>query len=351
MITLLLLTLLSILVAVFAFTVKVEEKVARNAKDDLKMAFAARGGLAWVRGYLRADRADPDGQRLDSVREDWATFEPGLTLGDVQLEVVVADCERKLNVNLLAREDHREFASAVLRRLLERLYPDDAEIDPTEVAERIADYVDVDEDGDYEDGAWNGTVISPAELLAVPGIPAAVWLGTTEESFDPEDPEAELVPGLLTFLTAWGAETLNLNTMDRDLFWAMLPDEDATGKTIDRDEVLDQIDLFRTGGTEEDPAPEGEDGDELPGADFETVDALATQIQGLSNIFPKSVKAGSASAGESAPPLPKELLTVNSLDFEVTIYASRAGLARRFQAILRRGEEEFNVLMWRELNQ
>jgi hypothetical protein len=321
------------------------------------MAFAARGGLAWVRGYLRADRADPDGQSLDSIREDWATFEPGLTLGDVQLEVDVADCERKLNINLLAKEDRRDFAASVLRRLLERLYPDDAEIDPTEVAERIADYIDVDDEGEYEDEAWNGTVISPAELLNVPEIPAAVWLGSTEEDFDPEDPEAEPVPGLLTYLTAWGGEALNVNTMDRDLFWAVLPDEDASGKAIDRDEVLDQIDLFRTGGTEEEPPPEVNEGEELPGADFANVEALATEIQGLSNIFPPAGKSGNSSttegssSEESAPSLPKELLTVTSLDFEVTVQASRAGLSRTFQGILRRGEEEFNVLLWRELSQ
>ncbi|MHC4832065.1 MAG: hypothetical protein ACYTFT_17215, partial [Planctomycetota bacterium] len=80
-----------------------------------------------------------------------------------------------------------------------------------------------------------------------------------------------------------------------------------------------------------------------------------TKIDGLSSIFPRR-RRGGAAGGETtagnqpaAEPLPKDRLTVVSQDFVIIVHATRNDLRRSFEALLRRGEEQFYVLMWREL--
>ncbi|MFC1706402.1 hypothetical protein ACFL59_06195 [Planctomycetota bacterium] len=346
--SLLLLTLLVVLITQFAWTAKVEEKVARNARDDLKMVMAARGTLAFVRAHLRADRADPETARVDSLREDWAENLNGpLTVGDVSLDLTVEDCERKLNVNLLANEKTKAFAAGALRRLVLRLLDQlEIEEEDAEVAERIIDYIDTDKEGDHESGAKNGPLLGPEELYAIRDIPIELLQGGVPED---ADEETEPVPGLLEFLTAWGNERLNLNTISNDLLYAVLPDKDAKERPINRDDVIEAIEKFRTGGTEDEPAPEPEEGEERPGEDFKRVEDL-TRIGGLTDIFPKQ-QTGNPSGQNTQQkpgPLPKELLSVTSQDFLITVTASREGLTRRFEALLRRGKDAFYVLMWRE---
>lgn len=397
MLALLLLTLMTAVVYQLFWTTQVEERLVENARDDTKVAFASRGILGLVRAHLRADRNDPEHAGFDSLREGWAReLNQDITIGDVTLTLQVEDCERRLNVNLLAQKETRAWARDVLVRLLQRLEVE--EPTPEEIADRIADFLDPDTDGDFESGARNGPVLSPEELLVIEGIPGEIWHGSatgagaegSEESgstlggllesvgLGGADEELEPRPGLLTFLTAWGTGRLNPNTADIDLMFAVLPPNDAQQKPLDREAIIEEIDRFRTGGEEAEGELAGAAGvalapaggaleGEPPGQDFRSIDDLKT-IPGLQNIFPPPAQGGKGGAsgasstgegGQPAPPqpLPRELLTVSSQDFLVTIEAratgtgtqSDIGLVRRFEALLRRGDEEFSVLMWREL--
>src|SRR5947209_4401275 len=85
--TLLVLSILIVRISQFSWSAKVERTIARNAKDDLKMNFAARGAVAYAQAFLRADRALQT--NLDSMREDWAdpTKFQSVRVGDVSLKI------------------------------------------------------------------------------------------------------------------------------------------------------------------------------------------------------------------------------------------------------------------------
>ncbi|MHC4392605.1 MAG: hypothetical protein ACYS22_15005, partial [Planctomycetota bacterium] len=160
MLALLTFALLAIMVTQFAWTAKVDDRLSRNSSDDLKMNFAARGALAYTRGYLRADRNDEETTKLDSLREEWAdALNQPVTMGDVALELEVHDAESRLNVNLIGRKDTKAFAAGVLRRLCAHLNLENAD----EVSDRIIDFIDEDAEGDYEEDAKNGPLLSPEE--------------------------------------------------------------------------------------------------------------------------------------------------------------------------------------------
>ncbi|MHC4392891.1 MAG: hypothetical protein ACYS22_16480, partial [Planctomycetota bacterium] len=232
-----------------------------------------------------------------------------------------------------------------------------------------------DDEGDYEEAAKNGPLLSPEELFAIKEIPDLIWFGPPggEEGSEEgglealmgliggggdEGGEGVQTVGLFPMLTCWGTERLNPNTMPRELFSAVLPEKDTAGQELDRDAIIERIDQFRTGRVEgeEEPPPVSEDG-VVPGEDFAKVDDL-TKIDGLSSIFPRRGRGGGAApagsggtaGNEPAPePLPKDRLTVVSQDFVIIVHATRNDLRRSFEALLRRGEEQFYVLMWREL--
>lgn len=368
----LVLSILIIMITQFAWSSKVERTVARNARDDLKMQFAARGSVSVLRAYLRADRAKQ--QPLDSLREDWADpakyqsihMGPSGSSG-VNMTIAVKDCESLLNVNLLAGDTaSRDFAAGVLRRLaVDRLQiPDGAEL-----VEHIVDYVDQDTTGQFESGARNAPLFHPDELLDMPGLTPdqiQALIGT------PDDPQTGTVAkrGLLEFLTAFGSKKMNINTVESDLLWALLPEQDTAGATVDRDAVLTAIEEFRTGPasstssttTTPPPAPTtGGSAEDKPGTDFKKVDELGS-IPGLSpRIFQAAAPTPSSPSPSSPPPttpgpppvqkgIPRKFLTVEAEDFRMMIDASCNGLTnKRYEVILKRGKEEFNVLLWREV--
>ncbi|GIW71532.1 MAG: hypothetical protein KatS3mg102_1074 [Planctomycetota bacterium] len=344
--SLLLLALLCVLVSQLAFSAKVDHDLAANARDDLKLELAGRSALALVRAHLRADWASPQGKQVDSLREPWAeqAVAAPMLVGDVRVTVRIEDAERRLNVNLLALEQSRQFAARVLADLCAYLRLPQAD----EVAERIADWIDTDEQGRFERGARNGPLFHPSELLEIPELPAEALLGGV-------DAEGNPYPGLLEFVTTWGSGLLNLNTMPAELLWAVLPPQDANGRPIDRDAALQAILEFRTGAAPDQPAPPSSPGAPPPGQDFENVDALK-RIPGLADVFPPPATGGAAggagTGGAQQPARPRglrEQLTVRSQDFLVRIEASHAEQLRRYEALLRRDEQGFRVLLWREL--
>ena len=356
--SLMLLTILIVIVSKIAFTAKVDTRVARNSADNTKLYFAARGTLALTRAYLglvaqsQATTATPaEGESagsagtVHSLRQNWAREQLNTThqLGDVSVNLTVEDCERRLNVNLLAESETRDFAAGVLLSLCERLALDDAEA----IAEAMADHIDSDTEGTYEkETSQNGPLLHISELLAIKDIPETVWTGQVLD-------DGTETAGLLQFLTACGSRTLNINTMDADLFWAALPATDAEGTAIDRDAALAEIQLFRTG-SEEGEVSEAETeapatgytantATEIPGEDFEAVDKL-TSMAGLSNIFKQITVEGK----KVDNPL-KKRFGVQSTEFMLDIVASHNGQSRHYESSILLFEDAYHTLLWREL--
>jgi type II secretory pathway component PulK len=380
---LLVLSILIILITQFGFSVKVDEKISRNSKDDVKAIFAARGALAYVRAVLREDRKK---SKVDSLREDWAGEAlQAVRIGDTDVTLKVEDCERRLDLNLLGDPATRPFARNTIAHLCEKLGIDEPA--PAEIADRIADYVDPDTDGDYEAGAKNAPLDAPEELFAIKEIPEDVLVGRPAQG---EQPERK---GLLQFFTVWGAKKININTMPLELAYAILPDK--VGQTsLDasaRDDAVQKIDAFRTGGdssSSSNPGTGANGQEEKPGKDFESVQQLGQVVPqiapalaprnggpgpGNNNNNNNNNGGGGAPGPSDAAAKPPaslgEMLTVSAQDYRIEItvaagvpqagvgYASASdaaaaaanALERRYEAILRRGKDHFDVLFWREV--
>jgi general secretion pathway protein K len=368
---LLVLTILIILITQFAYSVKVEEKVARNSKDDVKALFAARGALAYVRAFLREDRRKES--PADSLREDWASEKlSAVRVGDAEVHMKVEDCDRALNVNLLADESTKDFAKGVLERLCARLEIDDA----AAVAARIADYIDRDAEGDYETGAKNGPIAHVDELLEIRDIPAEAFFGGPAARATANDPNAQPKRGLFApepLLTAWGSKKININTAPNDLLWAMIP-EAVGGKPFtseQRDQAVQKIVDYRAGTDSSGTGAGARTGtgnatEALPGNDFEKVDDLGRVVPDLAPLLrAQAAPAGGSTGGGDQPgggdgkaavkakPF-RDMIGVSALDYRITIdvsvgTTSAAAYQAHYEAILRRGTDAFDTLLWREV--
>jgi hypothetical protein len=369
------LSILIILITQFAWSAKVERTIAHNSKDDLKMFFAARGTIAFVRAQLRADRVKSP--KFDSLREDWA--DPSLnslTIGDVQLTLDLEDCDRFLNVNLLNDPQTKAFAHDTLMNLAKRLQIDN----PEEIVERITDYVDADSDGQYEAGARNLPLFHADELLDMPGLTPDHMLALLG-IHPPVGSDVQPRKGLLEFLTASGSKKLNINTCPTDLF-ASLPFEQYGIANPDRDSIASALDSYRTGqdsgtgsstgsstGTSTKASTASSTGGSTgdpnakPGNDFETIDQIK-KVSGLEQLQLPALAPGPGQPAAPAQPAqpsatppggqaPKislrRVLDVSALDWRILVDANRSGLATRYEIVLRRGVDEFDTLMWREV--
>jgi len=400
--TLLVLAILIVVVAQFAFTVKVDERIAKNGLSDLKCTAGARGAIAFVKAYLRDDLVAagtgtgtgagagsgaggggtgaggtpgaPGGSgQVDSLREKWASEEvKSLAVGDVSIQLELEDAERKLNVNLLAEEAKKPEIARILISLCARLEVEE----PEQVANRIIDWIDKDTDGEYESGAKNGPLSTIEEIFLIPELKAEALLGSVGEDGTEKQ-------GVYKFLTVFGRGTLNINTMPTELLFAMLPEMDAQQRPIDREAAVNAIIEHRTGtnpattttgGTAPapTPAPTADPADPdapPPGNDFTSVDDL-TKLPGLDQLFPRApggaggggggpgggpgggggggAAAGGAGGGPAKTAL-KDLLGVQSRDFVLEIRATRGPIVKRVRAVVRRSRETIDTVYWKEL--
>ena len=112
MMVLIVVMVFAVMAGLFAYSMKVETKLARNAAFDSDFEWAARSGVQYVCWILANDTAGPMGQ-FDSMRNKWAGG-PGDTngpLAEVDLNQPIElgnarigppkieDCDSKFNIN------------------------------------------------------------------------------------------------------------------------------------------------------------------------------------------------------------------------------------------------------------
>jgi len=107
---------LAVLAAGFAYSMRVEVKLARNASSERELEWLGRSGVELAR-YVLGQQMLISAEPYDSLNQKWAGGPGGLAtsnspLADIQLENVeigggrisikIVDCERKMNINLAA---------------------------------------------------------------------------------------------------------------------------------------------------------------------------------------------------------------------------------------------------------
>jgi type II secretory pathway component PulK len=109
-IVMIVITMLSILAGGFAYSMKVETKLARNATFDTEMEWLGRSGIELARYVIGQQRNIPN-EPYDSLNQKWAggplptngllsdIFLDNVPIGNGSVTVKITDAERKFNIN------------------------------------------------------------------------------------------------------------------------------------------------------------------------------------------------------------------------------------------------------------
>lgn len=189
---------LAVLAGAFAYSMKVETKLAGNSINETQLQWAGRSGIDYARWVLSLELSAPGtGQRYDSLDQAWAggQFETNDVLASVQHENIIigpgavikkwiaVDTERKFNINLALNYPE------VLQQALINVGADATQI-PI-IISSVQDWIDPDDsireggaESEYYQGmdppyvAKNGPIDDLSELLMIKGIrdnPELYW--------------------------------------------------------------------------------------------------------------------------------------------------------------------------------
>lgn len=327
-------TVLGILAAGFAYSMKVETKLAQNANSETELIWLGRSGVEYAR-YILAQQLALGCEPYDSLNQVWAGGPGGACtsnsvlahlslkdyqLGDGSFSITITDMERKYNINVADE--------AALQQAL-RLVGVDAG-DSSSIAASILDWIDPDDNthiGGAENNyyqsltppyfAKNGPIDDLSELLLVKGVTPEIYWGGVATNHPRAFFQARLGTigsitdsggygvGLSDIFTPISNGRININTASfTTLQMVPLVDENVASRIIE----------LRSGG---DPTlgavgPIGSPGFSVP-------DALVT-----------------AGLSRQAAQYASSFFTVRSSTFKVEVDAQVAGYSRRFFAILAR---------------
>lgn len=329
-------TVLSILAAAFAFSMKVETKLAQNANSEAELIWLGRSGVEFAR-YVLAQQMAIGNEPYDALNQKWAGGPGGLgtsnsvlatislkdnPLGSGKFSVTITDLERKCNIN---SADQPALEQAL------RLVGVDAG-DSSGIAASILDWIDPDNnthvggtESDYYQGlsppyfAKNQPIDDLSELLLVRGVTPEIYLGGAATNHPPAafqrkwtgvgmkvEPAGYGI-GLAELFTPISNGRININTASLTTL-QMIPfvDEAIAGRIIELRAGPDGA-----SGTEDD-TPAG-----MPGIDVRSV-------------------LLSAGLNQPAAQFAAQSCTVRSSTFQVQVDAEIAGYRRQYLAILAR---------------
>lgn len=184
---------LGVLAGGFAYSMKVETKLARNAGHESELEWLGRSGVELARYVLAISMTVPNEGNYDALNQKWAGGPMGtneilasislddVTLGRGKFSVKIIDLERKMNIN--------SADETILRQALTLMGANAVDMPP--IVDAIRDWIDPDDntrlngtEDDYYLGlkppyeAKNGPIDDLSELLLVRGVsPEMFWGG------------------------------------------------------------------------------------------------------------------------------------------------------------------------------
>ena len=335
---------LSMLAGGFAYSMKVETKLARNANSEAELEWLGRSGVEYARWVLANSLLDPT-QNYDSLDQPWATGSGWLgptnnPIAEVQKDVhlgngtftwTITDLERKFNIN-----SPEPVLQQVLPQALTLMGVDAGEATP--IVNSILDWIDPDDqthvegaENDYYQNlrppytAKNGPIDDISELLLIKGITPEIYYGMAATNYQPSyfsqqrdrfGRSAAAVPavavGLTSLFTPLSIGKINLNTASA--------------------EVLQVI----------------------PGVDAMIAEAIVGGRAGVSDPSAPGLMGPYRSVNEVSrmPNIPREIVgqlsqfcDVHSRTFQVEVNAEVGGYKRTFYAVLgRNGPRDVQIL-------
>jgi len=325
---------LTILAAGFAYSMKVETKLARNANNEAELEWLGRSGVEYARWVLANSLANPM-EPYDSLDQPWATglgwlgptnnpiaeVQNPITLGRGTISWKITDLERKFNIN-----SPEPILQQVLPQALTLMGVAPGEATP--IVNSILDWTDPDdqthvegaENSDYESltppyTAKNGPIDDISELLLIKGITPDIYYGLTATNYQPSyfsqqrnrfgqaNAGPTIAVGLTDLFTPLSSGKVNLNTTSAEVL-QMIPGIDPM--------IADAIISGRQG--EPDPGAPGMLGP------YRSVN----EVSRMPNVPPDIVRQLG------------QYCDVRSRTFQVQVDADVGGYKRTFYAILGR---------------
>ena len=329
-------TVLMILAAAFAYSMKVETKLAQNADSDEQLLWLGRAGVERARWILALEGKQP----FTCKNQIWAggpgmgaeTNGPlaGISLSDFPVgegfvSLKFSELESKININTAD--------GPLLRQVLTAMGADAGEL--SSVADSILDWIDPDNatrpagaESDYYQGlnppyyAKNAPMDDISELLLVKGVTQAMFRGGTDTNvmagpfqrhklgFGNAPGQApDYAFGLQDVFTPFSSGLVNINTADANVL-STLPGMD----TISVQNIL----KYRAG-------PDGSEGDDddMP--------------------FQNLTQLSAAGVNPQIVPLMSRYLTTFGNTYEVRITARMGDVKREFVAVLFRNGPNVDV--------
>ena len=346
-IVMLVILVLATLAGAFAYSMKVEMTLARNANYESQLEWLGRSGVELARYVISEQAKIPGEGNYESLNQKWAGGPGGMgttnsSLAEISLEnnqlgggtfsVKITDLERKFNINM-ANQDVLQQAMVVVMGM-------DASVVPS-ISDSIIDWIDKDEDNhlsgvesDYYMAlappymAKNGPMDDISELLLIKGIfenPEIYWGSSSTNHpvsayqsrdngrpFDDANRPSYPV-GLVDIFTTLSIGKINVNTASATTL-QMIPgmDENMAAGTIQLRAGPDGVD-----GTEDDtPLPNVGELINVPGANRQMVTQMSRYCG------------------------------VRSATFEVQVDVQLGTVTRQYSAVLRRGNRpgDFAIL-------
>lgn len=224
---------LGVLAASFAFSMKVELRLAGNLAKEPDMEWLGRSGLELARFVLAEKARIPEERGFDALSQMWAGGPLGtnevlmqislsdVRLGEGRINVRIQDLERKFNVNVVDEP--------FLDRTMQVMGVDPVASDV--IVDSLLDWLDGNQEprlngADGEDYITtpnppfppyipkNGPIDHIAELLLIRGIETSLYYGLGGETSSPlsnSNPSPETV-GLRDIFTSIGGPRVNINT-------------------------------------------------------------------------------------------------------------------------------------------
>ncbi len=350
-IVMIVIVVLSVLAGGFAYTMKVETKLARNSTFETDMEFLGRSGIELGRYVLAMQLLAPGEANYTALNQKWAGGWGGTNelladidlsnneLGPGRFSVRIVDMERKFNLSQI-----HENNAAILEKALDVIGVDASEI--STITDSFLDWVDTDEktrphgaeSRDYtrKDSkrpyySKNGPVDDLAEFLLIKGVTPGIYFGSTRSHLSSDgagvhrrQPHARMMDesplptgsgfGLLDLFTpiSGSGVAVNVNTASPEVL-ELLPGLDAS---------LARAIISSRDGSDNQPGTE----DDVPfinTGELINVPGLDPQImQGVRNF-----------------------LTVQSFIFEITVEAEIGAFKREFVALVhRRNRSDIPIL-------
>lgn len=248
---------LSILAAAFAYSIKVETRLAQNADSEEQLLWLGTSGVqraCWILSQ------HPPGEPYDSLNQKWAGGSGSLAesnsvlssvsldnypVGDGTVSIKIIDLERKVNINTAIYPAN----SQMILQALTLMGVDASDI--SVVSDSIKDWIDSDDlplpagaESDYYQGlavpyyAKNAPIDDLSELLLVKGVTPEMYWGSNATNHTPSVFQHKLglgtAPGqapdypfgLVEIFTPFSSGKINVNTADANVL-QMIPGVDA----------------------------------------------------------------------------------------------------------------------------